>query len=433
MAGGWGYSEFTEGLTNPLKWAIMQGWKTDDLEKRLQEQGVMRKSIEEMKQAREQAQNAAVTGNAPQFPTEQVPGRPNTERFTEEAAQRYMQLGGEPGVRSYEGIAAKKQSEDAQKLKEFGIKTSFELFDRTKGALDTLNTLENNENASPDAKQVTRDTMTGAANKLATQIGLPPPFSNKYANIKEINETWKNFQADVTAKAFKAWQNDPTTENEGVFLATLSRAKGAIDPEVFKTAHRLKKEELLRAPKEPEKPLRALKTLYGPGGRTQEVQVGEGYNPPPGWSLKAPFKPESDTGQITRESAIEGRINQKAHREAIAATKLKFGTNSLSISLGAGGVEAINKFENDAAENYYTKTRDDMVKRDIDRAIKLKQLPESYKIAGGEVKKPDPEKIMIDAKDAIKKGAPKDAIKKRLLTMGYTEKQLQSTYFNWLR
>lgn len=43
------------------------------------------------------------------------------------------------------------------------------------------------------------------------------------------------------------------------------------------------------------------------------------------------------------------------------------------------------------------------------------------------------EQIMKDAKEAVKKGAPKGAVKKRLLEMGYTEKQLQSSYFNWLK
>lgn len=34
-----------------------------------------------------------------------------------------------------------------------------------------------------------------------------------------------------------------------------------------------------------------LKTIYGPGGATQEVGISAGYKPPEGWSLKAPDKP----------------------------------------------------------------------------------------------------------------------------------------------
>ena len=38
-------------------------------------------------------------------------------------------------------------------------------------------------------------------------------------------------------------------------------------------------------------PKTTLKTIYGPGGRTAEVEIGDGYYPPAGWSLNAPDKP----------------------------------------------------------------------------------------------------------------------------------------------
>lgn len=159
------------------------------------------------------------------------------------------------------------------------------------------------------------------------------------------------------------------------------------------------------------------------------LKTGWGYVRP----IFAPPKPESEAGQITRESNVENRINLKAHREAIAATKLRFGSNSLAISLGAGGIESINSFSNPEAETYYTKIRDTKVSEGIDRAIKLKQLPESYRLPAEQKKTPGYEKTMKDAQEAIKKGAPKEAVRKRLGTMGYTEKQLQSPYFDWLK
>jgi len=43
------------------------------------------------------------------------------------------------------------------------------------------------------------------------------------------------------------------------------------------------------------------------------------------------------------------------------------------------------------------------------------------------------EKTMSDAKEAINKGASKVAVRKRLRSMGYSEQQLNSPYFNWLK
>ena len=49
-----------------------------------------------------------------------------------------------------------------------------------------------------------------------------------------------------------------------------------------------------------EKPLRSLKTIYGPNGQTREVQVGDNFIPPSGWSLKVPYKPEDNTYKLGR-------------------------------------------------------------------------------------------------------------------------------------
>ncbi len=77
-----------------------------------------------------------------------------------------------------------------------------------------------------------------------------------------------------------------------------------------------------------------------------------------------------------------------------------------------------------------------IVSLEAERAEVIKYAPKGY---GERVKSPIEgkqegyEKTMKDAKDAIRQGAPKSKVRERLKKMGYTENQLSSSYFNWLR
>lgn len=77
------------------------------------------------------------------------------------------------------------------------------------------------------------------------------------------------------------------------------------------------------------------------------------------------------------------------------------------------------------AESYYIDLTNQVL-------VRKKAIIPSKKAESGEEKQAEYEKNMRDAKDAVRKGASKAAVKKRLGEIGYTEKQLQDTYFNWL-
>jgi hypothetical protein len=75
---------------------------------------------------------------------------------------------------------------------------------------------------------------------------------------------------------------------------------GTLNPKDAKSLKVIEKEAT------PVKPLRALKTIYGPGGQTAEVEATAGYVPPKGWSLKAPFKePSGEKGKVTEKELLQ--------------------------------------------------------------------------------------------------------------------------------
>ncbi len=447
------------GTGNLNRWlmpAMLKKWAFGEEEQELAKRQAMQLSIEQMKESATLRKRAADVGAWQGFTT----GGGENEGVYSRQGIEAMGSVGTAGFESLQGISSQarqktEQEKESARIKNLSdIETTTDKYARrvifiTENIDKQLSQLYQEKLKYGDKLGENYSAWFGERLKplieLASKIGMK--LDVDYLDTSETaKEKLKVEKYKTITDAHAAFMNAKTDEDRTQNAVLL---RGLIP--TFSETYKIDKDQFAvmnkdidtwitnsKFPKEPEKKT-PTPPMYVDKPISATMQQKYQFNPETGQHDRAVgpptpiYKPESETGKVARETAIVNHIDNKAHREAVAATKFKFGTNSLSISLGAGGVESINKFENAEAEKYYTKTRDGIVKRDIDQKIKQKLLPESYKISGQEAIKPDPEKIMKDAKDAIKQGAPKEAVKKRLLMMGYTEKQLQSTYFNWLR
>jgi hypothetical protein len=203
-----------------------------------------------------------------------------------------LSLGGQARVDSL-------QSTSDAKLKEIETKKMFEMFDRTTKAFDYYKSVAENDKFSPDAKQALFDTFIQASDKIGIKTGITP-----YDTIKEKDEKWKAGITNKVGEIFTAWKNDPSTQNESAFLAALSRGKGVIDVDTWKTAYTAQKESA----KKVENKERWSEPYTGPGGSLLRKNLDTG-------------KVESVLGRKGENGEGQPTHQKKLYSEYIASQK----------------------------------------------------------------------------------------------------------------
>ena len=130
------------------------------------------------------------------------------------------------------------QAKSVAELNRTRAEQQLKVFDKTVKAFDYLEKIDKQEGASPDAKKELRKTFLAAAKMSGIDLS-----QHEFDNIAQLKEAWQVEQGNKISELFQAWKEDRTTLNESVFLAMLSRAKGVVDTEVWKTAYNLAKQK----------------------------------------------------------------------------------------------------------------------------------------------------------------------------------------------
>ena len=160
------------------------------------------------------------------------------------------------------------QAKADAELKRTNAEQQLKVFDKTVKAFDYLEKIDKQEGASPDAKKELRKTFLAAAKMSGIDLS-----QHEFDNIAQLKEAWQVEQGNKISELFQAWKEDRTTLNESVFLAMLSRAKGVVDTEVWKTAYNLANQEKKIA-SAAYKPGRIVKRGKAGGGEEQATVTG---------------------------------------------------------------------------------------------------------------------------------------------------------------
>jgi hypothetical protein len=136
--------------------------------------------------------------------------------------------------------------------------------------------------------------------------------------------------------------------------------------------------------------------------------------------------------------------DKQAYSQAAKETALKF-PKDVSFSIGADGAVSVNaKPGADASNalNYFSERKTQLLNDKLGGAVKRGIIPKDWVESGstpsqGQTqtaqKMSGYEGLMREAQDAIAKGADKGKVRARLKKMGYSDKQLDDPYFDWLR
>ena len=349
MADAWGYREAAENFTQPLNWALMQNWKFGDEKKRLAEQEVMRESILKLQQRGDVSTKAAESSAWSAYDT-QTATSPEGQLYDQSVlsaqGSEALQMGGPARVASLQGISDQaKIDKEIKRLSDITNQTTVattlnvSVEKNTIDMLDKLNTKRNNY-VKATGQQYPSDNLDRGLQDInsSRKLAKLPLFT-----VRDLNDL-KTFHADIEEKHIGEIQGKvknflmPKTTNEdraslagelSVMVTAFRKQYG--DPQAFFEVPDMIKQYSDNLVKSvfptPEKPLRALKTIYGPGGRTQEVQVEEGYKPPSGWSLKAPEKPEKPeikplaaASKVAQIDAAIARLKKGSPIDALMAT-----------------------------------------------------------------------------------------------------------------
>ena len=316
-----------------------------------------------------------------------------------------MRLGGQARFNALEGIATQKLQEIKEKQVGEGIKNAeMEMRSFIAGSgwtdkrIDSLVSMINIEKkAGREYPSQKRDYFLAEINKARSLTKQGPLTAADLENMKDFRqrEDMQNQELIIGQHAKLLDPNTPVPEKIKLAghlrVAIPEMRKRAEDPNAYKDMDGDVTKAIENILKPPEKPLRALKTIYGPNGQTQEVEVGANFVPPQGWSLQSPGA-EKDMNPVY--ARIENQVNRSAHIEAITKTKQKFG-GGVQLGVGPDGSPVITSFGNDDAEKYYTETKASLLQTKMDRAIKLKQLPEDYRTVATPQEKPPVENKVV--------------------------------------
>jgi hypothetical protein len=227
-------------------------------------------------------------------------------------------MGGQSRMQSLQGISnvARQKSESDEATAEVNRLNT--LTTQAKTQMEVLISSDNYTNKSMDElnAKVNRYEKTGQSypsdvldfeikqiNRVRELAKLDPINVRDLKNLNEFKTKMGVRDSEMVVKNYnELLKPDTTPDRKAELIGELSSQvpeirKRNADPKMFMEIDEALKQQTAELAKmaTPEKPLRSLKTIYGPNGQTREVQVGDNFTPPAGWSLKTPFKPEDNT------------------------------------------------------------------------------------------------------------------------------------------
>jgi hypothetical protein len=192
---------------------------------------------------------------------------PISKYFDELQARKKTEAEGAATSKAMEGLDLLKMSDKATFIKR--LPNTMSVGDKTKLA---------------DSLWKTSSGLTSqAGRKLSDRAKLVAEYGEGSTQVKEFDKAAapKPEKGTNPTRASLSKESQEVDE-DGKPTEEAAAAKKALD-DMDTREIKIKKDT-----QKPEKSLKSLSTIYGPGGTTKKVEVRDNYEPPKGWSLKKP-------------------------------------------------------------------------------------------------------------------------------------------------